>query len=923
MKRLLLFTAALAVSCIYALADITCRGTVIDNEGEPVVGAVVTPEGMPTKGVPTDIDGNFTIKVPDGVKNLHIEFVGMKPLNVPVAANVGTVTMEIGANMLQDVVVEQSIARTRKTPVAVSAVDAQTIDVKLGNQELPEVLKTIPGVWATKDGGGFGDSKVNIRGFKSNNTATMVNGVPVNDMEWGGVYQSNWSGLGDVISSLQVQRGLGAQIISQPSFGGTINYITKGLDAKKGGTAWYGIGNDATMNYGISFSTGMMKNGWALTFLGSRKTGDGYIQGTGYEAWSYFLNVSKRINEKNQISLTVTGAPQTHYQRSSANGLTVQGWQDVAKYMEPGQAYRYNPTYGYDLQGQMRNYARNKYNKPVIMLNHIWQIDHKSSLSSVIYASIGTGYGSSGQGAQIGTSTSTYYTYWYGATNGNLNFNTIDYNGVTYNLRHENGMFAYDQIQLMNQASTKGSLMIMSNSVNNHRWFGGVSNYKNEINDHLSVTAGIDIRYYYGQHTNEISDLYNGAYFIDYYRAASANTRTFATEADKLAYQQAHLGVGDVVYRDWDSRVWQEGVYGQVEYNMLDNNLNFVLSGAMNLNTYTRYENFYVNKSERTSPTKTFFAGSVKGGVNYNIDRHNNVFVNGGYITRAPYLQYGVFISPANSNAVNPNPVNEKTGAIEVGYEYHSPTFTAQLNGYYIMWMDRTMTTSRTLAYDGDRATANMNGVDSRYMGLELNFVWKPTKWYEFSGMIAYADNTWQNEPIGYFYNSAGEALSSLGTATTPATVTTPLSPDHLWVKIDQKGRKVGGSAMMTGALGMQFKPFAGLRVGFDWVLNANNYSDFSLNNGSSASINPGETLKISDPWRIPWGQQFDFNASYNFAITGDVRATFSANIYNVFNNNYIMDAYTDYSSVGTWQNAYRIFYSFGRTFNFRLKLYF
>ena len=313
----------------------------------------------------------------------------------------------------------------------------------------------------------------------------------------------------------------------------------------------------------------------------------------------------------------------------------------------------------------------------------------------------------------------------------------------------------------------------------------------------------------------------------------------------------------------------------------------------------------------------------MKGGANYNIDRYNNVFVNGGYITRAPYLQYGVFVSPTNSNAINPNPRNEKVGAVEFGYEFHSPTFTAQLNGYYTMWMDRTLISTGTLQYDNDRYTATMNGVDSRYMGLELNFVYKPTRWFEFSGMFAYADNTWQNDPVGYFYNSQGQALSSLGDRNQPATVTTPMADDHLFATIDQKGIKVGGSAQMTGALGVQFKPFKGFRVGADWTCNARNFSDFSLTNNSSVSLTPGQTLKISEPWEIPFGNQLDLNASYNFPITDGVRATFSANVYNAFNNYYIMDAYTDYSTPGTWQDAYRVFYSYGRTFNLRVKLYF
>ena len=141
-----------------------------------------------------------------------------------------------------------------------------------------------------------------------------------------------------------------------------------------------------------------MKNGWALTFLGSRKTGNGYIQGTEYEAFNYFLNISKRINESNQISLTVTGAPQTNYKRSTYDGLSIKGWQDVANFMPKGQAYRYNPTYGLGLNGERMSSQYNYYNKPVAMLNHTWQINHKSSLSSVIYASVGNGGGSGGQG---------------------------------------------------------------------------------------------------------------------------------------------------------------------------------------------------------------------------------------------------------------------------------------------------------------------------------------------------------------------------------------------------------------------------------------------------------------------------------------------------------------------------------------------
>ncbi|MDE7190226.1 MAG: TonB-dependent receptor plug domain-containing protein, partial [Muribaculaceae bacterium] len=314
----------------------------------------------------------------------------------------------------------------------------------LGNQELPEVLKTTPGVWATPAGGGFGDAKINMRGFQAANVAVVVNGIPMNDMEWGGIYWSNFAGLSDVTSNMQTQRGLGASLLSAPSVGGTINITTHSLDAKKGGKMWYGIGNDGMNNVGFSLSTGLMENGWAITILGSRKWGNGYVQGTEYEAWNYFANVSKKIGDSHQLSLTAFGAPQWHNQRNSANGLTIDGWQEVKQYMNGESQYRYNPVYGFDNEGRQRTSNRNQYHKPIISLNHIWQINERSSLSTAAYVSLATGGGYSGQGRGTYNGKSITYTSWYGANNGILE--TL--------FRRPDGTFDYGAIQDMNAAST-------------------------------------------------------------------------------------------------------------------------------------------------------------------------------------------------------------------------------------------------------------------------------------------------------------------------------------------------------------------------------------------------------------------------------------------------------------------------------------
>lgn len=909
MKRLFfLMTAILmTMSLNFAAAkDLKCHGTVVDETGEPIIGATVSV----TNGAAvtaTDIDGKFAVNAPDGTKSLTITFVGYKPVEVAAQGNMGVIALEVESKMLQDVVVTQSIAKTRVTPIAISSIDATTIDVKLGNQEFPEVLKTTPGVWTTKDGGGFGDAKTNMRGFKSANVAVLINGIPVNDMEWGGVYWSNWAGLSDVTSSIQAQRGLGAAILSAPSVGGTINIVTQSLDAKKGGSVWYGMGNDGMNNYGFKVSTGLMDNGWAITLLGSRKWGDGYVQGTFFNSYNYFANISKRINESHQLSFTAFGAPQKHNKRSSADGLTINEWQNVREYMDGDSPYKYNPTFGYDKNGNVRSSNLNTYHKPQLSLGHIWQIDHKSSLSTTAYASFANGGGYSGQGRGTYNGTSISYSSWYGANNGIVN-----------NLfRNADGTFAYDQIQEMNANSETGSNMIMSQSNNSHEWYGLVSTYKNTFWNKLTFTGGIDVRYYVGHHNNKIIDLYDGEYFMDDSSRKSVKPENNAAAADPN-WKYEKLGVGDIVYRNYDGHTHQEGAYAQAEYSAFGNSLNLILAGSISNTGYWRVDNFYYDKEHAKSESLNFLGGTAKFGANYNIDRNNNVYANAGYISRAPFFSGGAFLTSTVSNATNPDAINEKIMSYEVGYGFHSPKFTANLNLYHTTWMDKTSTRSGEItsgAHAGDRYYFNMQGVDARHMGVELDFIYRPATWVDIEGMFSWGDWIWSSNATGYFYNQNGQPLKNLQGDIASGV----LADDHARSVLMQKGIKVGGSAQTTGSLGLNFRPFKGFRIGADWTVCARNYSDYSV---SSSSYSPGSNISVAEPWEIPWGQQVDLSASYRFKI-GGLNATLYGNVYNLFNYNYVVDAYTNTDSRGTWENAYRVFYSFGRTFSMKMRVNF
>ena len=721
MKKLLLLMVGLVLG-FTAAAQTVVTGTIVDEANQPLIGATIIVPGT-TQGTSSDLNGTFSLQVKKGSEEIQISYLNYKTIvrKVSTAATrqaLGTIKMDPEAIAMQDVVITQSVAVQRKTPVAVSTVSAQDIEYKLGGQEFPEILKSTPGVYVTKDGGGYGDSKINMRGFKAANVAVMINGVPVNDMEWGGVYWSNWAGLSDVTRSMQTQRGMGASKISSPSVGGTINIVTNTIDAQKGGTFSYGVGNDGLQNISLSLSTGLSKSGWAMSVLLAKRWGDGYVQGTSFEGYNWFLNVSKRLNDHHQLSLTAFGAPQTHNQRKPLYaGLSIKEWDKVAKWMGEEDKYRYNAVYGFDNNGKERTSQWNHYHKPQISLNHQWQIDYKSSLSTALYLSIGRGGGYSGQGR-----TSNDRAMWNGANNGILRTD----------FRKADGTFDYGAIQDMNAASTDGSKMVMSDGVNNHMWYGALSTYTNQIGKHLELSAGIDVRYYIGNHTNEIVDLYGGDYFIDDTDRKNVKAVNNAAAADPN-WKYEKLSVGDIVYRDYDGHVHQEGVFGQLEWTR--EKINAFVSGSVSNTGYWRVDRFYYDEAHQESDHINFLGFTAKGGVNWNFTKKSNVFLNVGYISRAPFFSGGAFLQSTTSHMTNPDAVNEKVFSVEGGYGLRTEKINLNLNAYYTLWMDKADVRSKLMS-NGDYARVNMTGVDARHMGIELDLRYKPTRWMNLTGMV-------------------------------------------------------------------------------------------------------------------------------------------------------------------------------------------
>jgi iron complex outermembrane receptor protein len=697
----LLFVAVLFISAsVLGQAKIT--GEVVDETNQPLPGASIVVKGT-TNGTSTDFDGKFTLQAEANSGSIVISFIGFQSKEVSFSssnAKLGTIQLQEDDSLDEIILTATSFAIDRKTPVAVSTIKSADIERKLGSQEFPEVLKSTPGVYATKSGGGFGDGRINLRGFNSENVAVMINGVPVNDMENGRVFWSNWAGLSDVTSAMQVQRGLGASKVAVPSIGGTINILSKTSDVQKGGNIIASTGNDGYQKYGFTLSTGLMDNGLAATVSFAKIEGEGYVDGTQFKGFNYFVNLSKEINENHKLSFTSFGAPQRHGQRQNRSTI------DTYRNAESGN--RFNPDWGYK-NGQVTHIEDNFYHKSQTSLNHYWTMSDVSSLSTAVYASFGTG----GGGGTAGTNRDLFSVRLGGSDQ------PVDLDNIV-EINRANGAL--------------GSEAILRASRNDHQWYGVLSTFKTKVSDNLDLIAGLDWRTYTGKHFREVTDLLGGQYYFDDNNVNNPN---------------AALSVGDKMGYNNDGQVGWLGFFGQLEYGT--DNFNAFVSTSIQKTSYQRIEYFLYDLSTEagrdlaTSDKINLNGYSLKGGANFKLDDVQNVFANIGYFER-PAIFTAVF-NGYNNTKVNADAENEKVFSMELGYGLRGEKFAANVNLYRTQWNDRTFTRNiRATEPGAEDYTANLLGVNALHQGVEFDFTYKYSNKLNFTGMLSLGDWKWDND---------------------------------------------------------------------------------------------------------------------------------------------------------------------------------
>ena len=799
------------------------------------------------------------------------------------------------------------IAKDRKTPVAVSTIKEAQIVEKLGNQEFPEILNNTPSVYAVKGGGGFGESKLNIRGFDQKNIAVMVNGMPVNDMETGAVYWSNWAGISDVTSAMQVQRGLGSSKLAIASVGGTVNILTRAADKKQGGIVSVGLGNDSYLKTLFAYNTGKTEKGWSTSFLLSRTAGSTYVNGSDFEAYNYYFALGYKPNNKHDFQFTMTGAPQSHNNRYSYINLS-----DYFTYGgsngEPNR--KYNPDWGYRTAAGYANPIEqsnraNFYHKPVFSFNWDWNISEKSKLNTVAYASFGRGGGINGNLGRVNGKSITDASFK--TADGQINWDAI---------------YAANAAQTVNGTSAAGNTLVQNASINSHNWYGLITSFNHKINDKWNFSVGVDGRYYYGYHYQVVSNLLGASGYKD---VTNKNlpyniiTNTISPKASWNPFSSID-NRNDMVAFDNDGEVLWYGGFGQLEYS--NDKLSAFVQGAVSNQAFQRIDHFIVDgvtllNTTSTVPTATnpalnkktgfkdIFGYNVKAGANYNIDEHHNVFGNIGYYSKQPFMSS---VYPNNKNFLNPNLTNEKIFGIEAGYGFRSAIIDANVNIYRTSWKDRFLrrTGINFTGADGtvySNAYANIEGVTEIHQGIEIDATAKVHKKLSINGMLSIGDWYYEGNASSTMFTETNEQITEGGAPTTT-------------LYLDKV--KVGNSAQFTAAAGVTYKPFTWFSFDGNYRAVRNLYGNVNPTNFQTEAAAEKGALKLPSFGLVDLGVTFKikFKDSKNFI-------NLRGNVYNLLDKVYISESNTNVhlddsnAAAGSWNGVSmknQVYFGFGRT---------
>ncbi len=417
----------------------------------------------------------------------------------------------------------------------------------------------------------------------------------------------------------------------------------------------------------------------------------------------------------------------------------------------------------------------------------------------------------------------------------------------------------YAAIEAQNVAAGTGGsrddVYIRRSSVNNHQWYGLVSNFNTQLNEQLNFSFGADLRFYTGDHFRQVADLYgltgwtndrpDGATVTETFKPTPwASLFNFADEGQRIDY-------------DYSENINYQGVFTQIEYAA--ERFTVFAQGALSTQSYKRmgrFEGEGLGDSDKLSKV----GYNLKGGWSFDLAENHKVFSNVGYYSRQPFLD-NIFVDIRSSNEIfdNPEVDNEKITGIEFGYKYFSGPFKANFNFYITDWDNRVITgtdldDNGTPDDDSDDFVLNIfdRGVRQIHRGAELDLEYSVDNKLKLNGYVS--AGSWQfdgTSDVAIFNDDTGQLVSSeAGT--------------------NREGVKVTNAPQFTAGLSFRYQVLEDLSL------------DGNLNYFDRLWLNDGQSVQVENVGYIDSYSLTDLGLTYNFKF-GDNKLTLRGNVFNIF----------------------------------------
>jgi hypothetical protein len=622
------------------------------------------------------------------------------------------------------------------------------------SQNISGLLQSSRDIYISTAGYTFGQTRYRIRGFDSENTFVMMNGVPLNDLESGRAYWSAWGGLNDITRSQEISFGISESPYTFGGVGGSTNMDVRASSLRTGTRLTYSSTNRAYRNrLMVTHNTGMMSNGWAVAVSGSRRwANEGYVEGSFYDAWSYFASLEKKINDRHSLGFVAFAAPSS----AGRGGVSTQEAYDLA-----GSNY-YNPNWGYQ-NGEKRNARVGNYNQPRMILTHYWEPDKSTKITTSVAHFFGR-YGSTAlEWYDAADPRPDYYRYlpsYY--RNDPEKFNELSElwrnNEATRQLdwdffyfANSKNLFTVEDAFGIEGNDVTGNLSkyLIEERRNDHNQWQFNTNYRKEVNPNMVLSSGLNLSWFKGQTFKVVEDLLGGDFYIDVDKFAERDFFDPNTAQNDLRNPNRVLKEGDIFGYNYNSNINQYSAFVQADFTYPK--FDYFVAANVSFTEFWRTGNMqngkFPDESLGDSEKQNFTNFGVKGGVTYKITGRHFLVANGLYMTRAPFFRDS-YISPRTRDHVVNGLTDEKVLSGDISYVLRAPKIQARATAYYTAFDDQVY--ARSYYHEVLRSFINyqMTGVSTLHRGIELGIDYKLTPTINLTGVAGINRHTYNSRPI-------------------------------------------------------------------------------------------------------------------------------------------------------------------------------